>query len=79
MVCMPEYNKSHTLETRRLLDAPIYELVCGIGTEPDNSQEEMKNDELLARDTKFMALLEQSHSDFKKGYDRLITMRKNSW
>jgi hypothetical protein len=50
-------DKSHILETKRLLEAPIYELVCEIGREDGSSQGDIN---LLYQDTKFMSLVEQA-------------------
>ena len=75
MACTPEDNKSHALDTRALLAAPIYELVSDIGRE-SVFQEEMKNNRLLAQDTNFSRLLDDIHNNFETGYNRLMKLRQ---
>jgi predicted transcriptional regulator len=57
IACVLQEDKSHALDTRRLLEAPIYELVCDIGRDSDVSEEQVN---LLAQDTNFTKLVEQA-------------------
>jgi DNA-binding PadR family transcriptional regulator len=75
MACTLHGDKSQVLDSKRLLEAPIYELVRDIGIEYGISQEYIN---MLAQDTKFMSLVEQAHNEFRKGYHCLMRLRKNS-
>jgi hypothetical protein len=67
----PEESIKRTLDTRRLIEAPIYELVSNLGKRGSETQEMYS----LARDTKFMRLLEDIHSNFERGYKPLMELR----
>ena len=75
LACTLQADKSQVLDSKRLLEAPIYELVREIGRAHDIQQRYIN---LLAQDTKFMSLVEQSHCEFKKGYDSLMNLRMKS-
>ena len=75
MACTLHEDKSHILDSKRLLEAPIYELVREIGREYSITQDYTN---LLAKDTKFMELVEQAYKEFIKGYDCLMDVRINS-
>jgi hypothetical protein len=68
-------DKSHALDTRRLLEAAIYALICDIGRDSNVSEEHVN---LLAQDTNFTILVEQAHISFNRGYKRLMSLRRNS-
>jgi hypothetical protein len=65
------------LDSRRLIEAPIYELVSNLGKIGSEIQKEMDSLKVLAQDTKFMRLLEDIHSNFESGYRSLIELRKH--
>jgi hypothetical protein len=77
MACTLHEDKGQVLDTKRLLEAPIYELVRDIGKEHD-IQQGYGYIKLLAQDTKFMASIEQAHCEFKNGYNCLMNLRKKS-
>ena len=75
----PEDPIKKTLDySSSLIERQIYELVSDIGS--DFSQDE-KNNIVLAQDNKFMALLEDIHTNkhnkFEKGYNQLLELRKS--
>jgi DNA-binding PadR family transcriptional regulator len=64
-----------TLDSRRLIEAPIYELVSNVGKRGSETQIEVDSLKVLAQDTKFMSLLEDIHSNFERGYKPLMELR----
>jgi hypothetical protein len=75
IACTLHEDKSQVLDSKRMLEAPIYELVREVGKESDIQQDYVK---LLAQDTKFMPLVEHAHIEFYKGYDYLMKLRMSS-
>ncbi len=65
------------IDSKTLVETPIYELVTDICRGPAVVQEKSIQG-LLAKDTKFMVVVEELHKNFNDGYNRLMHMRKIS-
>lgn len=68
---------NNRLNTKRLVETPVYDLVSGIGSASAEVQQEDVI-RLLAKDSKFMNVVEETHTKFTHGYNRLMAIRKNS-
>ncbi|HET7148465.1 MAG TPA: hypothetical protein VFI73_08210, partial [Candidatus Nitrosopolaris sp.] len=78
----PEDSIKSAIDSKRLIEVPIYELVSRIGKGSGSEQAVDQNTTILAKDSKFMTLLEEVHNNlhknFKKGYDQLMQLREKS-
>jgi hypothetical protein len=64
------------LFSKMLVETPMYDLVTDIGSASAQTQQE-DIITLLAKDTKFMKVVEEIHTKFEDGYNRLMSNRKN--
>ncbi|HEY7082381.1 MAG TPA: hypothetical protein VH500_22045 [Nitrososphaeraceae archaeon] len=72
----PKINNGR-FDSTRLVEMTMYDLVTDIGSTSARTQQE-DIIRLLAKDTKFMNVVEEIHTRFTNGYNRLMAIRKNS-